>query len=291
METIELKAGISYAGSDTVKSRPGFRPLEQFYDQPGAGDYPSHEILGIRFFDGAVDHAIDIMLRRGGMVVVPAAPALVKMRYENEDYRRAMTEADLAIADSGFMVLLWKFLRARKITRISGLKYLRHLNARLAAEKLAKVFWVVPSQTAREKAERWLRENRFQFTDADLYVAPQYGQAVEDGELLEKIEQQHPAHIVIGIGNGPQEKLGRYLRDRLTYRPAIHCTGAALAFLTGDQVAIPVWADRFYLGWFLRLLRQPRIFIPRLTRALELPWLILRYGSKLPPLRKVEIKK
>lgn len=264
--------------------------MEQICDQTGAYSYPSQKILGIRFFDGNVDQAIEIMLRCGGMVVVPAAPALVKMRHENEHYQRAMTEADLAIADSGFMVLLWRFLRARKITRISGLKYLRHLIARLAVENRAKIFWVLPSEKARQKAEHWLRENRFQFTDADLYLAPQYGQAVKDRELLKKIEQQRPAHVVIGIGNGPQEKLGRYLRDGLSYRPAIHCTGAALAFLTGDQVAIPVWADRFYLGWLLRLLREPRIFIPRLTRALELPWLIFRYGSKLPPLRKGEVR-
>lgn len=265
--------------------------MEQICDQPGAYGYPSQKILGIRFFDGNVDQAIEIMSRCGGMVVVPAAPALVKIRHENEDYRRAVTEADLAIADSGFMVLLWRFLRGKNITRISGLKYLLHLNARLLAQKESKVFLVIPSEKAREKTQRWLRANRFQFTDADLYLAPQYGRVVEDRELLEKIEQRRPAHIVIGIGNGPQEKLGRYLRDALSYRPAIHCIGGALGFLTGDQGPIPDWADRFYLGWLLRLLRQPGIFIPRLARALELPWLILRYGSKLPPLRKVESRK
>jgi exopolysaccharide biosynthesis WecB/TagA/CpsF family protein len=258
--------------------------VEQICDQPGAHAYPAQKILGIRFFDGAVDQAIEIMFRRGGMVVVPAAPALVKLRQETEDYRRAMTEADLAIADSGFMVLLWKFLRGKNITRISGLKYLRHLNERLLAEKQSKVFWVLPNERAREKTKRWLRANRFPFGESDLHIAPQYYSLVEDRQLLEKLERQRPAHIVIGIGNGPQEKLGRYLRDRLTYRPAIHCIGAALGFLTGDQVAIPGWADRFYLGWFLRLLTQPRILVPRLARALALPWLISNYGENLPPL-------
>jgi UDP-N-acetyl-D-mannosaminuronic acid transferase (WecB/TagA/CpsF family) len=91
---------------------------------------------------------------------------------------------------------------------------------------------------------------------------------------------------VIAIGNGPQEKLGIYLRDNLPYRPAIHCIGAALGFLTGDQVAIPPWVDRFYLGWLFRLFAQPRIFIPRLARAAILPWLMGRYRSALPPLRR-----
>ncbi len=91
--------------------------------------------------------------------------------------------------------------------------------------------------------------------------------------------------MIIAIGSGAQEKLGYYLRENLTYRPAIHCIGAALGFVTGDQTAIPDWVDRFYLGWFFRLLAQPRVFIWRLIGGLELPWLIWKYGSELPPRR------
>src|SRR3954469_15073128 len=93
--------------------------------------YSSIQILGIRFFDGEVDQAIDLISNHGGMVVVPAAPALVKLRYENDQYRQAFIEADLAIADSGLMVLLWKLCRGKTVRRISGLKYLLHLKARL----------------------------------------------------------------------------------------------------------------------------------------------------------------
>jgi UDP-N-acetyl-D-mannosaminuronic acid transferase (WecB/TagA/CpsF family) len=90
---------------------------------------------------------------------------------------------------------------------------------------------------------------------------------------------------MIAIGSGPQEKLGYYLRENLSYRPAIHCIGAALGFITGDQAAIPGWADRLYLGWLWRLIAQPTVFIPRLSRALELPWLIWKYGENLPVAR------
>src|SRR5207249_8827933 len=83
-------------------------------------------ILGVRFFDGAAPEAVDYITRVGGYTVVPAAPALVKI--ENDPAcRRALVEADLAIADSGFMVLLWRMLRGRTSARISGLKYLRIL--------------------------------------------------------------------------------------------------------------------------------------------------------------------
>jgi hypothetical protein len=33
------------------------------------------------------------------------------------------------------------------------------------------------------------------------------------------------------------------------------------------------------------LFAQPRTFVPRLSRGLELPWLIWKYGDKLPPVK------
>jgi hypothetical protein len=42
------------------------------------------------------------------------------------------SHTDVAIPDSGAMVLLWRILRGQKITRISGLKYLQRLVSELA---------------------------------------------------------------------------------------------------------------------------------------------------------------
>jgi exopolysaccharide biosynthesis WecB/TagA/CpsF family protein len=241
------------------------------------------QILGIRFFDGDVDEAIEQMLQNGGFLVAPSATCFARLRHDAA-YRGAVVCADLALPDSGAMVLLWRILRSRKINRISGLKYLRHLSVRLFAGK-DQAFWVLPNESARERMQRWLRANHFAFADEDFYVAPRYGTIVEDPQLLIRIESRKPQHVIVAIGSGPQEKLGHYLRDHLDYRPAIHCIGAALGFLTGDQVTIPDWADRFYLGWLFRLLAQPRIFIPRLARAFELPTLLIKYRENLPPLR------
>jgi N-acetylglucosaminyldiphosphoundecaprenol N-acetyl-beta-D-mannosaminyltransferase len=243
-----------------------------------------HQILGIRFFDGTAKEAVAFISHIGGLVVVPAAPALVKLQ-SDADFRAALTSADLAIADSGLMVLLWRLLRGQTIPRLSGLTYLKQLLELPEIATRDNAFWIVPSKSAEEKAFNWLRQKGFSVSESDFYVAPYYGHRVEDGSLVASLEKRKPKHIIIAIGGGPQEKLGRYLREHLSYRPAIHCIGAALGFLTGDQIAIPDWADRFYLGWMLRLFAQPRIFVPRLGRALELPLLIARYGSELPPLR------
>ena len=245
---------------------------------------PTQQILGLRFFNGNVDEALAFMHRHGGYLVAPSGTCFARLR-EDEPYRRAMLSADLAIADSGLMVLTWRLLRREKIQRISGLKYLKQLILSLNAEIGVRVFWILPNEGAQRKLLDWSQREAFSVKAEDCYVAPRYRWEVEDRDLLALVEERRPAHIVIAIGSGPQEKLGHYLRENLSYRPAIHCIGAALGFITGAQPAIPDWADRFFLGWFLRLMAQPRIFIPRLTRGLALPWLIAKYGENLPSMR------
>ena len=247
------------------------------------------QILGIRFFDGDVAEAVTLISRNGGVMVVPAAPALVRLQHD-VIYRDAITRADAAIPDSGLMVLVWTVVGRRKIRRISGLAYLQRLIQEPAFHVSGQSFFILPSEEAKRKLLGWADSDGRAIHADDCYVAPHYDLAVQDRELLEIVRARKPAHIVIAIGNGPQEKLGIYLRENLPYRPAIHCIGAALGFLTGDQVSIPAWADRFYLGWLFRLFAQPRIFIPRLTRSAILPWLMVRYGSELPALRAKHAK-
>jgi UDP-N-acetyl-D-mannosaminuronic acid transferase (WecB/TagA/CpsF family) len=247
-------------------------------------NFPTCQILGIQFFNGDVDEAAALLSQRGGFLVAPSGTCFARLRAD-KIYRRAVLAADLAIADSGLMVLLWHVLRRERVQRISGLKYLNHLLRKLKGAGNREGFWVLPTEGARQKLVDWSRRETFLINMDNSYVAPRYGSEVEDRNLLTVIEQYRPAHVIIAIGSGAQEKLGYYLRENLSYRPAIHCTGAALGFITGDQRAIPQWADRLYLGWLCRLLAQPSVFIPRLSHALELPWLIWKYGEKLPPVR------
>ena len=134
---------------------------------------PTRRVLGIEFFHGTVEEAVAFASSMAD-VVAPAGPALVKLRYD-EGYRRALVEADLAIADSGWMVLLWLVLRGRKLNRVSGLKYLECLAAQIFADKNETALWILPSESARTKARDWLERNHVRLDGDELYVAPVYG--------------------------------------------------------------------------------------------------------------------
>src|ERR1700721_506727 len=101
----------------------------------------STTILGIPFFRGTAQEAVGRMMR-GGLLVVPAAPALRAMELDTS-YREALVEADLAIPDSAYMVGLWNLLEHDLLKRVSGLEYLRCLLHTAAVRQAGSCVWVM----------------------------------------------------------------------------------------------------------------------------------------------------
>jgi UDP-N-acetyl-D-mannosaminuronic acid transferase (WecB/TagA/CpsF family) len=290
----------------------------------------THRILGINFFDGSAKAAIEIM-RDGGLLVIPAAPALKDLD-RNPGYRDALLNADLAITDSAFMVLIWNRLQSQSIKRLSGLEYLRELLLDPEVRRPGNTLWIMASPTSAKRNLAWLEGQGIAVPEDNIYMAPLYPadniveysiagpQLVEtsdsgstpkvvgcptacpelaeesgfsdmgsttlaDPALLDRLNRLRPQHVIMTIGGGTQERLGLYLKRNLAYRPAIHCIGAAIAFLSGDQVHIPVWADKFYLGWLFRSIAEPRRYGPRYWDAFKLFPLMRRYRDRLPDLK------
>jgi len=237
-------------------------------------------ILGIDFFHGTAEEAVARM-SRGGLLVVPAAPALKDLP-TNSAYREALVSADLAITDSAFMVLIWNCLNFRWITRLSGLEYLRCLLHQPDFRDAGNTLWIMASPTSATCNLEWLEEQGICVPADFVYMAPMYDGEVDDPVLQEKLDRLRPQHVVLTIGGGTQERLGLYLKRNLSYSPAIHCIGAAIAFLSGDQVHIPIWADSFYLGWLFRSISEPKRYIPRYWGARKLFGLMARYRDRLP---------
>jgi UDP-N-acetyl-D-mannosaminuronic acid transferase (WecB/TagA/CpsF family) len=266
--------------------------------------FPTKRMLGIDFFVGTAAEAITHISKYGGLIVAPAAPSFIALQ-DDPDYRRAIADADLAIADSGWAVLFWRLLRREKLTRISGLALFKALLETADARIPGNLFFILPSEKAKTKTLEFGRVSGYPLTNDDCYVAPKYfscshgsvsreerervsqkrGYSIADDALVAILQSRKPKHIIIGIGGGMQDKLGSYLKHQLTYRPGIYCIGAAPGFVTGDQVVIPMWADRFFVGWIFRLFAQPRTLLPRFWSARRLPGMILRYGREMPPLK------
>lgn len=253
-------------------------------EQAEGGQGPFRRILGIDFFGGPAKEAIN-RIRRGGLLVVPAAPALKDLDTD-VDYRESLLNADLAITDSAYMVLIWNALQRDNLYRLSGLEYLRELLTEADVRQTGNTVWIMASPKSAKLNLAWLAQQGIVVPATNVYMAPLYGKSIEDLHLLDLMRRTRPQHVVVTIGGGTQERLGLYLKRNLDFLPAIHCIGAAIAFLSGDQVHIPNWTDRFYLGWLYRCLSEPKRYIPRYWGARRLLSLMWKNRSELPPLKK-----
>lgn len=253
-----------------------------------AAEGSKETILGIGFHVGTVAQAVDAALQ-GALVLAPSGPGLAGDLVNSPAYRAAVLAAEVNLTDSGFMLLLWRWRMQRRLPRLSGLGYLQALLQHPKIKEAGATFWVMPGAEEQALNLHWLNAHGVAVSPEDCYVAPVYGAGfIEDDALVARIRARRPRVVIIAIGGGVQERLGLALQQRLAAdpaRPGVVCIGAAIAFLSGAQVAIPAWADRWCLGWLCRIISSPRRYGPRYLAALRLAGLIRRHGRALPPLR------
>lgn len=239
------------------------------------------KILGIDFFVGTCQDAVDQMLTVKGLLVAPSGPGLRDLLTQ-ERYQQAVVGADMAIMDSGLMVMLWNLLEQDHLIRVSGLEYINMLLKQPSMKSSVDVMWIMAGPESSRRNLSWLNSQGITVPAHNVYLAPNYGTSVEDEVLLSKILSSRPDHVIVTVGGGVQEPLGYYLKQHLDYPVGIHCIGAAIAFLSGDQIKIPMWADRLCLGWLIRCISQPARYVPRYWEARGLFPLMLRHRRLTP---------
>lgn len=226
-------------------------------------------IFGIKFSYGSETEILDKFLKEKGYLVGPAAPALVDAEKDTH-FKHCLVNSNIAILDSGLLVILNNLFRKNKINRFSGLKYLRKAFEVLEPSEFEKSLWILPNESDVEATRLFLKSKKN--VDLKYYVAPQYPKhgPIEDPNLLKLVSDLSPKHIFIGLGGGTQERLGYLINKNFKNEICIHCIGAAISFLNGTQIFIPNIIDRLYLGWFCRCLSNPTLYTPRYLKSVKL---------------------
>ena len=222
-------------------------------------------IFGIKFFDINFDQFIK--LEQKGLVVFPAAPALCDIN-KNKIYYQSLKNADMALFDSGYLVLLLRFLKRLNISKFSGYKFLNFFFKHIKNQKI----FTVETDKKNAKINRIFLKKLQIETKQFQYIAPFYKRNtyIEDVSLLKILNKKKPKIILINLGGGIQEVLGSYLKNNLNYKPLIICTGAAISFFTKQQAPINSIIDKLYLGWLIRCIFNPKQFIPRYINSFKL---------------------
>ena len=210
----------------------------------------------------------DKIINKKGYFTFPSAPGIASIN-SSKEYYSSLKNADYVFFDSGFFVLLLRFLKNIKVSKFSGYKFLFFFFKFLKSNKNKAVFCIDPNNNYSKSNKRFLK--KIGLKKVYNYVAPKYRtKNLIDYRLLKAINNAKPDFVMINIGGGIQEVLAFYLNRKLKRKTIILCTGAAISFFTGDQAPINNVIDKFFLGWFVRLVFNPFIFIKRYFYALKL---------------------
>lgn len=225
----------------------------------------SINFCNINFHNVGFERIIKHNKQKKLLICAPAAPALVSIKYDNE-YKNALIHADYNIFDSGLFTLLLRICRIN-VTKYSGLVFFKDIVKYFKKNKVDNYILINPSKD--EDCANYLFMKKHACSSKfKSYIAPFYKKNnVKDYDLLNFISSIKPNFIIINLGGGTQEKLGAWLKKKLNFKVTIICTGAAISFHTGKQASIPMFIDKLYLGWLIRCLYKPSIYIPRYLRA------------------------
>ena len=203
-----------------------------------------------------------------GLFVFPSGPGLSTLN-KDKIYHKSLINADFVFFDSGFFVLLLRFLKNISVEKFSGYKFLNLFFKYLKLNTNKSIFCIDPNINYSNSNKKYLK--KLGIKKIYNYVAPFYNtKNLIDKSLISKINKANPDFIMTNIGGGVQEILGLYLKKNLKKKTTIICTGGAISFFTKDQAPINSFIDQIYLGWFVRLLFNPSIFWKRYFYALKL---------------------
>ena len=229
------------------------------------------KLFNISFINGDYKEAFSL-LKKGKFMVVPSGPGLSTID-QDEKYWNALKGADFSIPDSGFMVILARLFFGLKIKKLSGPKFLRSFLKEDVLRNECVIFCIDPNYKESEINNKYLNHVGIPIKSKEHYIAPFYDKKnISDQRLVDILESLivKPKFLLINLGGGVQERLGFYIKNNLSYKIGIICTGAAIAFETGQQARLPIWVDKLYLGWFARILQNPKLFSIRFLKAFRL---------------------
>ena len=205
---------------------------------------------------------------------MPSGPGLSTIDID-KNYYNALKNSDIALFDSGYLCLLLRIFKGVTVKKFSGFIFFKEFLNSLKNEKNAKILLVEPSKKQLNTNKNFLNskkiDNFFQ------YVAPLYRKEnIRDYKLLKKIKKIKPKYVIINLGGGVQEVLGSYLKNNINFKVSIICSGAAISFFTKEQAPITDFLDKIYLGWLIRIIFNPFVFLPRYLSAFRLIFIIKR---------------
>jgi len=228
----------------------------------------------IQFLNFSSENFKKIIIKKGTFFF-PAAPALATID-QSEAYYKSLKKANHVFLDSGFFVLLLRLLKNINVKKFSGFKFIKLFLSHVKKNKKNNIFLIDPNRKISHSYKKYFK--KLGIKKVQSYIAPIYPSTdIVDKKLVNQINKTKPRFILINLGGTKQEILGDYLNNKLKNKYPIICTGAALSFFTRDQAPINTFFDEVYLGWLIRIIFNPKVFLKRYLLSIKLLGIFIKY--------------
>jgi len=241
------------------------------------------KILGVKIDNLTIAETlqkIEVFLRDGQQhyLVTPNPEFLVEAQ-KDEEFKRILNQADLAVPDGMGLVLAARFLGQPLKQRITGTDLMEEICQR-AAQKKWPVFLLGGRQGVAEKARDNLRE-RYQGLEikvnsrSDLFDTT-FLNPIGFKKVVSKRSDLGSAILFVALGAPKQEK---WIVENLKLMPSVKLVmgvGGAFDFMAGRARRAPKFLRAIGLEWLWRLFCQPRRIIRIFKAVVVFPWLVIR---------------
>lgn len=224
-------------------------------------------VLGVRVhrltMRGASARLEAMLASPGRHTVIPVNPEMVIAARSNEEFRRAINEASLALPDGTGVLLAARLQAGERAERVAGVDAVEEI-ARIAARDKLGLFLLGASPGVAEEAGRALAARH-----AGLVIAGTYAGSPDPAEeeaISARVNDSQAAALLVAYGAPRQELWIARNRARLSPR-LVMAVGGTFDFLSGRKARAPRWMRSAGLEWLYRLAQEPR----RWRRMLALP--------------------
>ncbi len=249
--------------------------MEQFKHAIDRASIPTVNILGVEI--AAIDmewllaftkkHIKDL---KGDYICVSNVHTTVTA-FEDPEYRAVQNGGILAIPDGGPLSSVGRKRGAKNMSRTTGPSYMEEL-LKISEEKGYSHFFYGSTEETLQKLEQRLRKEYPSLTIAGLY-SPPFRQLTEeeDREITNKINENQPDFVWVGLGAPKQEKW--MAAHQGCVNGLMVGVGAAFDYYAGNIKRAPKWMQKANLEWLYRLLQDPkRLFTRYLVTNTKFIW-------------------
>ena len=236
-------------------------PETEFAPTPAARMRWPVSILGVPLDPVTTDEALAriadmVASGRPHYVVTPNVDFLVQARHD-EDLRRILCEADLALCDGQPLVWASRWLGNPLPERVAGADLTPRLLEQ-AARLGHRVFLLGATPESNDEARARLQQRLPGLQLAGQYAPPFRPLAEMDHEdIICRVRAAKPDIVLVSFGCPKQEKwIAMHYRELGV--PVCLGVGATIDFLAGRISRAPVWMRRSGLEWTYRLGMEPR---------------------------------